>query len=173
MSYINVEVFLPAPCRQPVSGRVALRSDATPLSSFRSSRLLSTALLLLMAGSASHAQPQPGPAPRVITLDDALRLAEPKSELVTIAEAGVTRAESEQRRVHSEWLPQVSALASYDRARVRVLRSLRLVRSVVHTARDRSAGAAAGPRRGDRAGTEGLSTDGQRLWWRGLGERRR
>lgn len=116
MSHINVEVFLPAPCRQPVSGRVALRPDATPLSSFRSSHLLSTALLLLMAGSASHAQPQPGPAPRVITLDDALRLAEPKSELVTIAEAGVTRAESEQRRVHSEWLPQVSALASYDRA---------------------------------------------------------
>ena len=69
-----------------------------------------------MAGSASQAQPRPGPAPRVITLDDALRLAEPKSELVTIAEAGVTRAESEQRRVHSEWLPQVSALASYDRA---------------------------------------------------------
>ena len=33
-----------------------------------------------------------------------------------MAEAGVTRAESAERRVKSEWLPQVSALASYDRA---------------------------------------------------------
>jgi outer membrane protein TolC len=53
---------------------------------------------------------------RVITLDDALQLAEPNSEQVTIAEAGVTRAESEQKRAHSEWLPQLSASASYDRA---------------------------------------------------------
>jgi outer membrane protein len=56
------------------------------------------------------------PAPRVLTLDEALAIAEKTSEQVTIAEAGVTRAESEQRRVRSEWMPQLSASASYDRA---------------------------------------------------------
>ena len=118
MSQIHVEVLLPARCRQRGGQRrVTPRPGSTPLSSFPGDYLLTTALILLMAGSVSQAQPsQPASAPRVITLDDALRLAEPKSELVTIAEAGVTRAESEQRRVHSEWLPQVSALASYDRA---------------------------------------------------------
>ena len=59
---------------------------------------------------------QPAAAARVLTLDEALELAEPKSEQVTIATAGVTRAESQEQRVRSEWLPQVSAVAAYDRA---------------------------------------------------------
>ncbi len=59
---------------------------------------------------------QPAAAARVLTLDEALELAEPKSEQVTIATAGVTRAESQEQRVRSEWLPQVSAVAGYDRA---------------------------------------------------------
>ena len=59
---------------------------------------------------------QPAAAVRVLTLDEALELAEPKSEQVTIATAGVTRAESQEQRVRSEWLPQVSAVAAYDRA---------------------------------------------------------
>jgi outer membrane protein TolC len=58
----------------------------------------------------------PGGPGRILTLDDALQLAEPNSEQITIAEAGVTRAEGEQKRAHSEWLPQLSASASYDRA---------------------------------------------------------
>jgi len=61
-----------------------------------------------------------GPAqpsgPRVLTLDAAIALAQETSEQVTIAQAGVTRAEGEERRVRSEWLPQLSASASYDRA---------------------------------------------------------
>ena len=59
---------------------------------------------------------QPAAAARVLTLDEALELAGPKSEQVTIATAGVTRAESQEQRVRSEWLPQVSAVAGYDRA---------------------------------------------------------
>jgi outer membrane protein TolC len=59
---------------------------------------------------------QPAAGARRLTLDEALELAEPKSEQVTIAAAGVTRAESQQQRVRSEWMPQVSAVASYDRA---------------------------------------------------------
>jgi outer membrane protein TolC len=56
------------------------------------------------------------PAARVLTLDEALELAGPKSEQVTIASAGVTRAESQQQRVRSEWMPQVTMVAAYDRA---------------------------------------------------------
>ena len=59
---------------------------------------------------------QPAAAARVLTLDEALDLAEPESEQVTIATAGVTRAESQQLRVRSEWMPQVTAVAAYDRA---------------------------------------------------------
>ncbi len=59
---------------------------------------------------------QPAPPPRVLSLDAALALADETNELVTIAEAGVTRAESDERRARSEWFPQLSAFASYDRA---------------------------------------------------------
>lgn len=59
---------------------------------------------------------QDRPAPRLLTLDEALALAEKTSEQLTIAGAGVTRAESAERRVRSEWQPQLSATASYDRA---------------------------------------------------------
>ena len=73
-----------------------------------------------LGGAASRAAGQAAAAsqapPRVLTLDEALALAEPSSEQVSIAAAGVTRAESQQRRVRSEWMPQLSASASYDRA---------------------------------------------------------
>src|SRR5688572_21981162 len=117
MSHINVD-FSPAQCLRAVPSRGSLRPDGTSRFSVRDyCCFLTTTLMVFMAGSVSHAQPsQPGPGARVITLDDALTLAGPKSEQVTIAEAGVTRAESEQRRAHSEWLPQLSASASYDRA---------------------------------------------------------
>ena len=69
-----------------------------------------------VAPAAPAAPVQPAADARRLTLDEALELAEPKSEQVTIAAAGVTRAESQQQRVRSEWMPQVSAVASYDRA---------------------------------------------------------
>jgi outer membrane protein TolC len=68
------------------------------------------------APTAAQGQAQAAATTRVLTLDDALALAETTSEQLMIAEAGVTRAESEQRRVRSEWFPQLSAFASYDRA---------------------------------------------------------
>jgi outer membrane protein TolC len=77
-------------------------------------------------GAAARAQGVPPPSRemqqraaaegRVLSLDDVLALAERVSERVQIAEAGVMRAESEQVRARSEWLPQLSASAAYDRA---------------------------------------------------------
>ena len=70
------------------------------------------AAILLMPFGAAEAQT----AARVLTLDDALNLAEQRSQQLQVAEAGVMRAESDQVRARSEWFPQVSASASYDRA---------------------------------------------------------
>jgi outer membrane protein TolC len=54
----------------------------------------------------------PGP----LTLEQVLSLTEPRSEALSIASAGVQRAEADQVRARSGLLPQLSATASYDRA---------------------------------------------------------
>ena len=51
-----------------------------------------------------------------LTLEQVLALAEPRSEGVAVAQAGVRRAEGEEVRARSGALPQLSATASYDRA---------------------------------------------------------
>lgn len=66
--------------------------------------------LLMGATAAADAQ-----ARRSLTLEEALSLAEATSEQVTIAEAGVNRAESAEQRVRSERRPQLSSALSYDR----------------------------------------------------------
>ena len=53
---------------------------------------------------------------RVLTLDEALGIAESKSEQVLIATAGVDRAKGTELRARSEKLPQLNASATYDRA---------------------------------------------------------
>jgi outer membrane protein TolC len=58
---------------------------------------------------------QPAAPSVVLTLDDAVRLAEERSEQIAIAQFGVARATADQQRARSERLPQVSASASYDR----------------------------------------------------------
>jgi outer membrane protein len=97
---------------------------------------------LLMAGFVSYGQtsraqtlaqpplPSPPPAPttqpppatqvatgqgHALTLDDALAMAERSSEQITIAAAGVSRAESAEMRAKSDIYPQINVSASYDR----------------------------------------------------------
>ncbi|HEX2208473.1 MAG TPA: TolC family protein, partial [Longimicrobium sp.] len=55
-------------------------------------------------------------APRALTLEEALRLAEDASEPVQIARAGVTRSRGEVLQARSERLPQLSGTLSYTRA---------------------------------------------------------
>src|SRR5262245_48111387 len=50
-----------------------------------------------------------------LTLEQALQLAQPESETLTIARAGVTRAEGEQMRAKSEYFPQVFGELAYVR----------------------------------------------------------
>jgi outer membrane protein TolC len=51
-----------------------------------------------------------------LTLEDVLKLAEPRSEAIALATAGVRRAEGQQERARSGQFPQLSVSASYDRA---------------------------------------------------------
>src|SRR5262245_51926886 len=74
-------------------------------------------LLSLLIPLSAQAQTQaaaipPGP----LTLEQVLSLAEPRSEAVSIAAAGVRRAEADQIRAKSGLRPQLSAAASYDRS---------------------------------------------------------
>jgi len=71
--------------------------------------------LLAITSGAAYAQTAAVP-PGPLTLEQVLALAEPKSETVAIAQAGIRRAEGEQIRARSGELPQLSVTASYDRA---------------------------------------------------------
>jgi outer membrane protein TolC len=74
--------------------------------------------LLAITSAATHAQtPAPPAVPSgPLTLEQVLTLAEPRSEAVSIAQAGIQRAEGEQIRARSSGLPQLSLTAGYDRA---------------------------------------------------------
>jgi len=81
--------------------------------------------LVLMPVSAFAQAQAPAPVPTAaappippgpLTLDQVLSLAEPRSEAVSIAVAAVKRAEGDQVRAQSGLRPQLSAVASYDRA---------------------------------------------------------
>lgn len=70
---------------------------------------------LLLAGLPSLAPAQGTPAPRRLTLEQALGLAVPASEALGLARSGVDRAEGEARRARSSLLPQLNGSASYTR----------------------------------------------------------
>jgi outer membrane protein TolC len=72
--------------------------------------------LLAITSVAAYAQTPPAVPTGPLTLEQVLALAEPKSETVAIAQAGIRRAEGEQIRARSSELPQLSLSASYDRA---------------------------------------------------------
>jgi outer membrane protein TolC len=77
------------------------------------------ALALALAAAPLGAQatvPAAGPAPRSLTLDEALRLGEAASEPVAIARAGITRARGQQYQARAERFPQLSATLGYTRA---------------------------------------------------------
>ncbi|RPJ73445.1 MAG: TolC family protein, partial [Acidobacteria bacterium] len=57
-------------------------------------------------------QPAPGTP---LTLEEALRLAEERSERMAIARAGVSRATGDEVRARADLFPQLSAFVSYDR----------------------------------------------------------
>ena len=77
--------------------------------------MLAVALGLAAVAPARAQQLAPDTAARRLSLDDALRAAEPASENVAVARAGVMRAHGQQYQARSQFLPQLSGSASYTR----------------------------------------------------------
>ncbi len=69
----------------------------------------------LALGSATPALSQTGGEPRPLTLEEALQLAKPGSEVLGLARSAVNRSRGEQLRARSELFPQLSGSASYSR----------------------------------------------------------
>jgi len=79
-------------------------------------RRSSAAILLALALLPSRLSAQaPAPLSLSLSLDEALRLAEERSERVASARAGVLRAQGERLQARSELFPQLNGYASYDR----------------------------------------------------------
>jgi outer membrane protein TolC len=81
-------------------------------------RTLAFAFLSAALAGTTHAQGPPAPAvvSGPITLEQALQIAEARSEAVAGAQAGIRRAEGEEIRARSGLYPQLSASLGYDRA---------------------------------------------------------
>ncbi|MGH9313554.1 MAG: TolC family protein [Vicinamibacterales bacterium] len=78
-------------------------------------QFLASLLFATTAAAQSVAQNRGPLEATPLSLEDALTIAEAKSEQVAIARAGVTRADGEKKRARSERFPQLVLLASYDR----------------------------------------------------------
>jgi outer membrane protein TolC len=73
---------------------------------------------LLLAAPAATSVAAQQPAPRAIhqlSLDSAVVMAEPASEVVGIAQAGVARAQGAQSQSQAVFWPQITGNASYTR----------------------------------------------------------
>src|SRR5262245_56599213 len=71
--------------------------------------------LLLAAVLTAASSPAWGQSGRSLSLEEALRNAESQSEAMKIAQAGVMRAQGQQLQARSQYLPQLSGSASYQR----------------------------------------------------------
>jgi outer membrane protein len=82
--------------------------------------LVTLTALLLAVGSLANAQqtaavPSRSTAPRSLSLDDALRIAQQESPTVGIARAGLTRATGQLSQSRSQALPQITGNGGYTR----------------------------------------------------------
>jgi outer membrane protein TolC len=72
-------------------------------------------LIALAAPTAARAQQGGAPAPGQLSLADALKLAEQRSEALKIAQAGLDRARGQRYQARSQMLPQLNGTAAYQR----------------------------------------------------------
>src|SRR5437762_6043982 len=129
---------------------VSLKISVSRIARFGRQTKASLVLMAALAPALLGAQVVPTPtvpitatAPRALTLDEAVRIAESQSEVIKIARAGVDRAHGQQYQARSQFLPQVNGSASYTRtlasqfsavgggpAVTRLSRRLRLLRAI-------------------------------------------
>jgi outer membrane protein TolC len=78
---------------------------------------LAACVLAMIPAAAAAQAPEPAAVPAgPLSLEQVLSLAEPRSEAVSIAMAGISRADGDQVRARSGQRPQLTGSASYDRA---------------------------------------------------------
>src|SRR5438477_3180885 len=101
---------------------VSLRKFPGRIGGFGRQTKASLVLMAALAPALLGAQVVPTPtvpitatAPRALTLNEAVRIAESQSEVIKIARAGVDRAHGQQYQARSQFLPQVNGSASYTR----------------------------------------------------------
>src|SRR5438477_12565554 len=101
---------------------VSLRKFPGRIGGFGRQTKASLVLMAALAPALLGAQVVPTPtvpitatAPRALTLDEAVRIAESQSEMIKIARAGVDRAHGQQYQARSQFLPQINGSASYTR----------------------------------------------------------
>lgn len=93
-------------------------------------RRLRWCALLVLAASPLAAQAPP----RTLSLEEALRLATPASEVLGLARSAVVRARGQQYQARSELFPQISGSASYSRLIKSQFSSLRTTDTTTNTA---------------------------------------
>ena len=69
-------------------------------------------LHMLLTAPAAAQQPA---APRAVSLEDALSLADQRSEVVRIAEAQLSRARGQHQQARSAYFPQLEGTVGYQR----------------------------------------------------------
>src|SRR5947207_5056656 len=101
---------------------VSLRKFPGRIGGFGRQTKASLVLIAALAPALLGAQVVPTPtvpitatAPRALTLNEAVRIAESQSEVIRIARAGVERAHGQQWQARSQFLPQLNGSASYTR----------------------------------------------------------
>ncbi|HET9359655.1 MAG TPA: hypothetical protein VFO58_07895, partial [Vicinamibacterales bacterium] len=83
----------------------------------RNVRTVAACVLAMIPAAAAAQAPEPAAVPAgPLSLEQVLSLAEPRSEAVSIAVAGISRADGDQVRARSGQRPQLTGSASYDRA---------------------------------------------------------
>jgi len=94
-------------------------SRASGLGGFLKPSLIAAILVPAFTGAQVPTSPpavtMTGTAPRAVSLDEAVRIAEAQSEQIRIARAGVQRAQGQQYQARSQRFPQLNGSASYTR----------------------------------------------------------
>jgi outer membrane protein len=88
-------------------------THTSPERSWRRAAWRATGLLVLAAASLDAQAPTVATGARSLSLEDAVRMAQERSEEVTIARAGVTRARGQWYQARSQYLPQLNADVAY------------------------------------------------------------
>jgi outer membrane protein len=98
--------------------RAEPRATQSPIAGIVAALRLTLVALPVLIATAGAQQPSTvarSTAPKQLSLDEALRIAQTQSQTVEVARAGVVRATGQQYQARSQYLPQLNASAGYTK----------------------------------------------------------